>query len=414
MTPTLRFSYVPPPVSNVTLHGDASSSWTLLDEQDLEEERRPTPSKPLAVYLPGLDGYGISARTHQFDDLSRTFDFWRLTVLPEDMSSFLQVVDAITNFIEQKTAGSENNRQVVLIGESCGGLLASAVAHRLRTTNALKGLVLVNPATSFDQTAWDTLVPLVTSLQYLDNRENPNEGLSPYAVLGSLLLSGLVPDNDQLARILNAINSLPNLTLTDPDQVQELFDAMADAFRGTEERLPPQVLEHRVIKWLLAGTSAVNARLPQIEVPTLVIAGEQDRLMPSLQEANRLVEIMPNAEKLIVRGRGHLVLDETVNLTEAILFSKIDPLDWKATKAKYDPILDWKLPSRQQVTKVIEESVQPLRTAHSPVFFSTDEKGKRWLGLSKIPRSSDGPLLFIANHQFGKKAIAVQVLTIDF
>ena len=125
--------------------------------------------------------------------------------------------------------------------------------------------------------------------------------------------------------------------------------------------------------------------------------------MPSLQEANRLVDLMPKAEKLIVPDRGHFVLDDTVNLTEAILYSHIDPLDWKTTKRTYDPIQDYKLPSDKEFSVAIEKTVKPLRTAHSPVFFSTDEKGKRWRGLSKIPRP-EGPLLFVSNHQFCKSA----------
>jgi hypothetical protein len=47
--------------------------------------------KPIAVYLPGLDGYGISAATFQFEDLSRTFDFYRVFIDPSDRSSFREV-----------------------------------------------------------------------------------------------------------------------------------------------------------------------------------------------------------------------------------------------------------------------------------------------------------------------------------
>jgi hypothetical protein len=45
--------------------------------------------------------------------------------------------------------------------------------------------------------------------------------------------------------------------------------------------------------------------------------------------------------------------------------------------------------------------VKPFRIAHSPVFMSTDKNRKRWMGLSKVPRQ-DGPVLFVANHQYGK------------
>ena len=391
VSPTLRFSYVTPPIDGV------NSTWRTVKEDDLDPSLRPDASKPLAIYLPGLDGYGISAAPHQFDDLAKAFELWRLTVLPEDMSSFLQMVESVTGFVEQMS----RDRQVVLIGESCGGLFASAVALRLKRSDSLKGLVLVNPATSFDRTPWATLVPLLTS--WLDTRggNKPDKGLSAYAVIGSLILSALVPDNGQRGRIFNTIRNLPSLRNPTPVQIRSVLNATADAFRANEERLPPRILEHRVIKWLLPGTAAVNSCLSQIETPTLVVAGGKDCLMPSLQEANRLAALLPNAEKLIVPDRGHFVLDDTVNLTEAILYSHIDALDWKATKKTYDPIRDYKLPSDKELAVAIEKTVVPSRTAHSPVFFSTDDKGKRWRGLSKIPRP-EGSLLFVSNHQFGE------------
>jgi hypothetical protein len=87
---------------------------------------------------------------------------------------------------------------------------------------------------------------------------------------------------------------------------------------------------------------------------------------------------------------------------EAIIYSDIDPLKWKeGGKEKYDPILDWTLPPKEVIDSAIENSVKQLRNIHSPVFFSTDKAGKRWMGLSKLPREQ-GPLLFVANHQFSK------------
>jgi hypothetical protein len=112
------------------------------------------------------------------------------------------------------------------------------------------------------------------------------------------------------------------------------------------------------------------------------------------------MDILPKAQKLVVRERGHFVLDDSVNLTEAILFSKIDPLRWKKEKKPFDPILDWSIPAPEKLKAVVESSVKPFRIAHSPVFASTDRNGKRWKGLSKVPMP-EGPVLIVANHQFG-------------
>ena len=66
----------------------------------------------------------------------------------------------------------------------------------------------------------------------------------------------------------------------------------------------------------------------------------------------------------------------------------------------YDVITDWKLPVPEKVEEKIEKTIDPLRRVHSPVFFSTDGKGKRWVGLSKIP-VTESPLVIVGNHQFG-------------
>jgi 1-acyl-sn-glycerol-3-phosphate acyltransferase len=89
------------------------------------------------------------------------------------------------------------------------------------------------------------------------------------------------------------------------------------------------------------------------------------------------------------------------------------------TTKKYDPIVDWKLPSSEIVQDTIKNRVQPLRTLASPVFFSTGTDGLRRRGLGFVPSTSERndnirrydnndddkatstkkPLLFVANHQ---------------
>jgi hypothetical protein len=247
------------------------------------------------------------------------------------------------------------------------------------------------------------LIPIMTTLDTNvgQSASASSEELNAYEVLGSLLLFILVPDPDQIRNVLETILGLPDLNFPriGPDQIQEILKAIVEGFKGTGQVLPGDMLEHR-INWLSVGAPIVNARLAELDLQTLVLVGKGDRLIPSASEANRLVRTLPNCEKLEVPGRGHFVLDDKVNLTEAILFSKIDPMKWKETKKKYDMVLDWKIPGPEKMASG-SESVRPFRIAHSPVFMSTDKNSKRWMGLSKIPKQ-DGPVLFVANHQFGK------------
>lgn len=79
--------------------------------------------------------------------------------------------------------------------------------------------------------------------------------------------------------------------------------------------------------YILTGTSVVNnpQRLGNLDIPTLVIAGNDDNMLPTKEEANRLAKLLPNCVKMNILGSGHFVLD-SLNLTEVLLDSHIDPL----------------------------------------------------------------------------------------
>ena len=118
-------------------------------------------------------------------------------------------------------------------------------------------------------------------------------------------------------------------SIGDPSQITETIQGFLEMFEITTEFLPPDLLEHRIKNWLLVGSSVlVESRLKQLDIPSLVICGEQDNLINSKDEAKRLTKILPQSEELTVRDAGHFILDENVNLTEAILYSKIDPLKY--------------------------------------------------------------------------------------
>jgi len=383
VSPTIRFNFVPP-----TLNGNSEvqsvSSAGNVTAFHLVSEQFGT-DKPIAVYLPGLDGFGISA-TQQYEELAESFEVWRMTVSTDDRSSFQQLISSVSDFI----CTLDKDRPITLIGESFGGLLAPAVALNLQNSSPkrLEGMVLVNPATSFDETQWSTLGPLLASLRHVPTIPNlPNA----YSLVGGLTLMALVPDRSQFQKILSMLLGIDVTSMG----VNDALQSARDGFSLLEERLPPEVVQLRVGQWLPVGSAVVNPRLQSLNVSTLVIAGEDDVMLPSKQEAERLVDIMPNCNKLLVRGAGHFVLDDRVNLTEAIAYAEWDPLQLQ--KQKYDPIVDWKLPPEDEVQRVVEERVGPLRRLASPVFFSTCKDGKRHKGLSKLP--SKGPILFVANHQ---------------
>ena len=161
----------------VTSYG-ADADWSTIHKQTTKERMKYADSSnplPLLVYLPGLDGFGISA-TNQFDDLASTFELWRITVGKGNLSlSFADLMNSVVKFVDDATRSCDSPREVIVTGESFGGLLACAVSMALKGSAKfninLKGMVLVNPATSFDETNWEQFVPLLTSLRYLEIQE---------------------------------------------------------------------------------------------------------------------------------------------------------------------------------------------------------------------------------------------------
>lgn len=400
-----------------TLYDSTNVDWNDIHSDIVETQPQSgAEAPPMLIYLPGLDGLGISA-TSQFDDLASSFELWRMTVdksMPQP--TFAKLVSTVVKFVKDSTsdAADDSPREVILVGESFGGLLTCAVAMALKNVKSkkftLKGMTLVNPATSFDETTWETFVPFLTSLRYLESQEDVvdssgnfnfvNQLPSPYSVLGGMALAATVPDGKQFSSIFEFI--LGTVSLSSNEQ---MLAASADGFRLLAQYLPAQTLETRVLQWLPVGTSVVNnvERLTKLDVPTLVIAGNDDNMLPTKEEANRLGKLLPDCVKMDVTGAGHFVLDTRVNLTEVLIDSHIDALDIQKNSPPYDPIRDWKLPPDDVVRAVVEKRVKPTRERASPVFFSTDAKtGQRRLGLSHVPKN-DRPLLIVGNHQlFGQ------------
>ena len=151
-----------------------------------------------------------------------------------------------------------------------------------------------------------------------------------------------------------------------------------------------------------------------MNVSTLFIGGDEDTMLPTKEEGDRLVDLMPDCEAISVKDAGHFILDDRFNLTSAIIDAHFDPFNKKEDEKKYDAINDWKKPSEEEIQEAVENRVKPLRDLVSPKFFSTGTDGKRYAGLGKIP-SPDGPLLFVANHQLigldlGKLSLAFHMI----
>lgn len=228
------------------------------------------PLRPLLIYLPGMDGSGKLIKP-QLPDLSVSYDIRCLSIPLDDFTNWNELVKILAKLIynEQRLLPS---RQIILCGESFGGCLALKFAAYY--PDLCDRLVLINPASSFRRRpllGWGASVShwLPNSLYHL----------STFGLLPLLIASERV-DNKNKEFLLKAMQSVK---------------ASSAIWRLT--LLNSFVLEH--------------LPLHQIKNPVLVLASGADRLLPSLEEANKLIKYLPNAKMFILPSSGHACLLES-------------------------------------------------------------------------------------------------------
>lgn len=237
---------------------------------------RLNPDSPLFVFLPGMDGTGQLLRT-QTAGLESAFDIRCLAIPADDLTNWDILTDKVVDLTHVEVKKNPN-RSVYLCGESFGGCLAMKVA--LRCPQLFDRIILVNPASSFNQRPWlgwgGQLTFLLPEFFYR---------------LGAV---GLLPFLAHLERI------------NYPDR-----QALLNAIRS----VPPKTVFWRLS---LIGEFDVNeTQLRTLTKPVLVIAGGNDRLLPSVTEAERIVSCVSRGQMFVLPYGGHAcLLEADVNLYE--------------------------------------------------------------------------------------------------
>lgn len=281
--------------------------------------------KPVLLYLPGLDGSGLTAFV-QYPMLSEEFELRCLTVPTGDRSNFFELVNLVRTELR-----ALKGREVIVMGESFGGLLAlgttlETVSNRPpqegieeEEEGVIKGVVLVNPATSFSRTIWGRVGPIITKLP------------APLYTLSLLPIGLLLIDGGQIQSLLkDALNKAREPKGQDPKarmaalglsefQLEFYTNALPMLIEKLDV-LPAPCLEWRLVQWLSRGSEMVEPQLHRMKgIPVLTICGTVDRLLPSYQEAKRLARELPICDLRYVEGAGHGgTLDQRVNLLEIL------------------------------------------------------------------------------------------------
>ena len=175
-SPQRRVCHATPVRSTVRVHHAPSmelpSALSIDVYRELSEDE--AMERPVLLYLPGIEGTGYSL-SRQTEELSSDFNVKWLTVPADDRTPF----DSLVQFVRDAIEAESSPGGVYVVGESFGGVLALNVAlgSTARPPKNLKGLVLINPATSVTESWPSTLPPLLKALEALP------EGLSDAAYL---------------------------------------------------------------------------------------------------------------------------------------------------------------------------------------------------------------------------------------
>jgi len=240
-----------------------------------------TPSRPLFVFLPGMDGSGALLKP-QVAGLSSGFDIRCLSIPPDDLKGWDELTEQVAALIrmEQKR---HPGRTTTVCGESFGGCLALRLITRF--PNLCDQLILVNPASSAQRQPWigacSSLTQLLPTTIYQ---------------LSTLRLCNLLIASHRVSR---------------PTRLQ-LLAAM--------QAVRPQSAAWRLA--LLRQFRLEDLPLDRVRQPVLILASGADRLLPSPREAKRLARFLPNTTIVHLPDSGHAcLLEDQLNLS-AILRSQ--------------------------------------------------------------------------------------------
>ena len=236
------------------------------------------PLLPLLIYLPGMDGSGELIKS-QLPELSVSYDIRCFSIPLDDFTNWNELVEILAKLIlnEQKLLPA---RPLILCGESFGGCLALKFAAHY--PDICDSLVLINPASSFRRRP---LLGWGASVSHL--LPNSLYHLSTFGLLPLLIASKRVNSYSRES-LLKAMQSVKSASA-----IWRL--SLLNSF----------VLEH--------------LPLHQIKNPVLILASGSDRLLPSVEEANKLVKYLPNAKMLMLPSSGHACLLESAISLNSIL-----------------------------------------------------------------------------------------------
>ena len=228
---------------------------------------------PLLVFIAGLDGTG-ELLFKQAPQLARSFRVATFRLRERGRFTYDDLADDVAEIVE-----GLGEQRAIIIGESFGGTVALWFA--IHHPEMVERLVIVNSFPRFRARIKIKIAATVTS-------RLPFKLVWPFRRLSAFI--GL---------------SLDHVTPEDRKRCYAIFNGVEG--EGYARRLK------------LIEEFDCEDRLSEIKAPTLLIAAEDDRLIPSAREALLMASRIPTATVKIIPGAGHAcLLGDRVRLAEIL------------------------------------------------------------------------------------------------
>ncbi|XP_059294357.1 phytyl ester synthase 2, chloroplastic-like isoform X3 [Lycium ferocissimum] len=218
-----------------------------------------------------------------------------------------------------------------------------------------------------------------------------------------ITLSEVIPEqlHPSMVKMLSVTTGVPaRVAVAIPGSVHPLQQAAAELFRGDvafssylsvlADVLPVGTLIWR-LKMLKAAAAFVSSRLHAVKAQTLVLSSGKDRLIPSLEESEKLRQMLPNCEIRRFNNSGHVLLLEA----DFNLVTVITGANFYRRGRHLDFVTDFVPPSTSEFDSVYKP-YRWMEVAFNPVMISTLENGNVVRGLTGIP--TEGPVLLVGYH----------------
>jgi pimeloyl-ACP methyl ester carboxylesterase len=234
---------------------------------------------PLFVFLPGMDETGKELMCLQTEGLEKAFDVRCFVIPPDELTDWDTLADQVLALTQAELEKLPRS-SIYLCGESFGACIALKVLEK--SPQFFTHIIIINSASSFHRIFWlnlgSVLFPLTPTFIYK---------ISSFIALPFLAsINRLSPDGKKY--LLKAVNSAPKET--------------------ANQRLS-----------LMRNFTLDEQQLSQVTQPFLLIASQDDKLLPSQDEAQRLARIFPHAQVVTLPYSGHACLvEEDTNLLKIL------------------------------------------------------------------------------------------------